>query len=66
MEDFSMKFNEWNGFLGDVWQNEVNVRAFIQDNYLAYEGDASFLAGPTARTTALMSKLDELFAKDSI
>ncbi len=59
-----MKFIEWNGFLGGVWQDEVNVRAFIQDNYTAYEGDASFLAGPTARTKALMARLEELQAKE--
>ena len=59
-----MKFNEWNGFLGDVWQTEVNVRQFIQDNYTAYEGDSSFLAGPTERTTALMAKLEALQAKE--
>jgi len=59
-----MKFNEWNGFLGDVWQTEVNVRTFIQDNYTAYEGDASFLAGPTERTNALMAKFEKLLAKE--
>ena len=60
-----MKFEQWNGFYGEEWQNEVNVRQFIQDNYTPYTGDASFLAGPTARTTALMDKLNVLFKQES-
>ena len=43
------KFNEeWNGFKGRLWKEEVNTRQFIQDNYKPYDGDESFLAGPTA------------------
>ena len=57
-----MKHVNWNGFNAGVWQDEINVRDFIQTNYKAYEGDASFLAGATARTDALMSKVQELFA----
>ena len=38
---------QWNGFKGKVWQEEINVRDFIQENYTLYEGDDSFLAGPT-------------------
>ena len=60
-----MKFEQWNGFYGEEWQNEVNVRQFIQDNYTPYTGDASFLAGPTARTSALMDKLNVLFKQES-
>ncbi len=42
------KFNEeWNGFKGRLWKEEVNTRQFIQDNYKPYDGDESFLAGPT-------------------
>ena len=45
-----MKFEQWNGFnLGD-WQNEINVRNFIQKNYTPYEGDDSFLAEATEQT----------------
>ncbi len=62
---FFMKFKQWNGFYGEEWQNEVNVRQFIQDNYTPYTGDASFLAGPTARTSALMDKLNVLLKKES-
>ena len=57
-----MTHNNWNGFVGGVWQDEINVRDFIQKNYKEYTGDDSFLAGPTARTSALMEKLQELFA----
>ena len=46
----------WNGFKEGKWQNEINVRDFIQTNYTPYEGDYSFLAGPTKRTTDLMNK----------
>ncbi len=55
-------FEAWNGFTGDVWKNEINVRSFIQDNYTPYEGDESFLAGVTERTKRLMDKLQELQA----
>ena len=57
-----MKHNNWNGFIGRAWQDEINVRDFIQQNYKPYEGDSSFLAGATERTSALMKKLQELFA----
>ena len=39
--------NEWNGFNDGVWTKEINVRNFIQKNYTLYEGDDSFLEGPT-------------------
>ncbi|MBQ3584399.1 MAG: formate C-acetyltransferase [Lachnospiraceae bacterium] len=51
---------EWNGFVGGVWQKEVNVRNFIQKNYTLYEGDDSFLAGPTKATTDLWAEVMEL------
>ena len=57
-----MKHNNWTGFNAGVWQDEINVRDFIQQNYKAYEGDSAFLAGSTPRTDALMKKLNELFA----
>ncbi len=57
-----MKHNNWNGFIGGAWQDEINVRDFIQQNYKPYEGDSSFLAGATKRTGELMKKLQELFA----
>jgi len=56
-----MKHENWNGFIEGVWQDEINVRDFIQKNYREYTGDESFLSGPTARTAALMEKVQELF-----
>ncbi len=57
-----MKHNNWQGFTEGVWQEEINVRNFIQTNYVPYEGDAAFLSGPTARTSKLMEKVQALFA----
>ncbi len=50
----------WNGFKGKRWRNEVNLRDFIQNNYTAYEGDDSFLVGPTKATTDLWGMLQKL------
>ena len=52
----------WNGFKKGVWQDEINVRDFIQQNYKEYTGDSSFLAPATDRTNAMMKKLNSLFA----
>lgn len=52
---------QWTGFKGGVWQDEINVRDFIQKNYVPYEGNEDFLAPPTQRTTKLMTKLNHLF-----
>ncbi len=57
-----MKHQNWNGFNAGAWQESIDVRDFIQQNYTPYEGDDSFLAGSTARTDALMKKLKELFS----
>ena len=57
-------FTQWNGFKGKTWKNEINVRDFIQNNYTAYEGDASFLAGATEATTKLWEEVSELFKKE--
>ena len=57
-----MKHTNWAGFKPGVWQDEINVRDFIQSNYKAYEGDADFLAAATPRTQAMMKKLEALFA----
>ncbi|MCR5514841.1 MAG: formate C-acetyltransferase [Lachnospira sp.] len=50
----------WNGFEGKLWKQEINVRDFIQNNYKPYDGDESFLAGPTEATDKLWGKLQEL------
>jgi len=57
-----MEHKNWNGFKGGEWQNEINVRDFIQKNYTPYEGDSNFLADATKRTSELMKKLNALFA----
>lgn len=57
-----MEHINWNGFIKGVWQDEINVRDFIQTNYVEYAGDSSFLAGATQRTKDLMAKVQELFA----
>ncbi len=49
----------WEGFVPGDWKSDVNVRDFIQTNYTPYEGDDSFLAGPTAATNALWAKVME-------
>ena len=51
-------------FVGGKWQTEINVRDFIQRNYTLYEGDSSFLAGPTEATTKLWEECCELFKKE--
>ena len=56
-----MEHKNWNGFIGGAWQDEINVRDFIQKNYREYTGDAAFLAEATPRTKALMKKLQALF-----
>ena len=52
--------SEWNGFVGGKWENEVNVRDFIQKNYTPYDGDAEFLAGPTQNTKDLWNQVLDL------
>ena len=59
-----MEHNHWTGFKSGVWQNEINVRDFIQQNYKEYTGDAAFLAKATPRTDALMKKVQDLFAEE--
>ena len=51
---------EWRGFKGTHWLDDINVRDFIQHNYTQYDGDASFLAGPTENTNILWDKLQKL------
>ncbi len=59
-----MEHKNWYGFIAGAWQSEINVRDFIQKNYAEYTGDSSFLAGATARTTALMEKVQALFKEE--
>jgi formate C-acetyltransferase len=55
----------WKGFKGELWQNEVNVRDFIQSNITPYEGDASFLAEATDATNALWKQVMELTEEET-
>ena len=53
-------FEQWEGFEGRIWREEVNVRDFIQKNYKPYAGDERFLAGPTEATDKLWGILQKL------
>ena len=55
-----MEMMQWQGFKGENWKETIDVRDFIQQNYTPYEGDGSFLAGPTPRTEGLMKRLNTL------
>ncbi len=57
-------FESWQGFSGDMWKREINVRDFIQNNYTPYNGDSQFLAGPTDATKKLWDKLTVLQKKE--
>ena len=56
MKDFA----QWEGFSGSRWKEQINVRDFIRHNYTPYDGDDSFLEGPTEATDKLWGKLQEL------
>ena len=55
---------QWEGFNIGLWQSEINVRDFIQQNYTPYEGNESFLAPATERTQKLWARLSELFLEE--
>ena len=59
-----MNFKQWEGFEKGDWQREINVRDFIQRNYTPYEGDESFLTGPTEKTKKLWDEVLELYKKE--
>ncbi len=56
--------NAWRGFKGDTWQQEIDVRAFIQDNYQPYEGDEAFLVGTTEKTQKVWDKSEALIKEE--
>ena len=60
----NMMIQEWNGFKKGGWENEINVRDFIQKNYTPYDGDDSFLAGPTKATSELWEQVLDLSKKE--
>ena len=57
-------FNEWNGFHTGKWTKEINVRNFIHKNYTLYEGDDSFLEGPTQKTERVWEKCEALILEE--
>src|SRR6185295_3452447 len=63
-QEQNQKTSPWQGFQSGLWQNEINVRDFIQQNYEPYDGDESFLAPATARTQTIWQKLEELFVEE--
>src|SRR5262252_8882798 len=54
----------WDGFRKGLWQKEIDVRNFIQQNYEPYDGDESFLAPATQRTKQIWAKLNEMFREE--
>ncbi len=54
----------WRGFTAGLWQRDINVRWFIQQNYRPYEGDEAFLASVTERTRDLWRRLEALFVEE--
>ncbi len=60
-----MKFDEWNGFTGGDWEDEIDVRDFIQKNYTPYTGDDSFLANATETTKKLWEEVLNLYKKET-
>ena len=59
-----MMYEQWHDFADGNWQEQIDVRDFIQRNYRPYDGDASFLSGATARTQAMNDKVQALFAAE--
>ena len=59
-EPIMVNFDQWNGFKGRLWKEEINVRDFVQNNYKPYDGDESFLEGPTEATNKLWGRLQEV------
>ena len=60
-----MMFEQWQGFKTGKWQDEIDLRDFIHLNYTPYDGDGSFLSGPTERTNKCMEKVNALLKEES-
>src|SRR6185369_8710470 len=54
----------WRGFKPGLWQRDVNVRWFLQNNYTPYDGDGAFLAPATERTQGIWKKLEAMFLEE--
>ena len=59
-----MENQAWKGFHGGEWQRSIDVRSFIQKNWTPYEGDGSFLTGPTRRTRAVWERCEDLLRQE--
>ncbi len=59
-----VKKDAWRGFKPGLWQRDINVRWFLQQHYTPYDGDESFLAEATPRTTAIWKKLEAMFVEE--
>ena len=59
-----MQHTEWKDFIPGVWSKAIDVRDFIQRNYKPYEGDGSFLVGPTERTEKLWNQVLKLYEEE--
>ena len=59
-----MDFKQWDGFLGETWKQEINVRNFIKKNYRPFLDEPTFLCGPTERTQKSMEKLNALLKEE--
>ena len=57
--------NEWNGFNGGIWQNEINVADFIMNNYTQYTGDDAFLSGISEKTSKVLKRVEKLLEKEA-
>src|SRR5260370_36166302 len=64
MTETSEAQEAWRGFIPGLWQRDVNVRWFIQQNYTPYEGDGKFLEPATERTKRIWKKLEDLFVEE--
>ena len=62
--EVKQELSPWHGFKTGLWQKEINVRDFIQQNYTPYEGNESFLKPATDRTKGIWRQLNELFAEE--
>ena len=58
-------FEQWREFIPGRWQEEIDVRDFVQKNYTPYIGDDTFLAGPTDATKKLWNKVSELMKEET-
>ena len=59
-----MEVKAYDGFKGELWKDEINVRNFIQENYTPYEGGDDFLAGKSEKTTKLFAIVEDLINKE--